>query len=424
MFDKNAALTSIRKVIQDEEALTKAVLYAIEKAYNEHDQTKGLTKTASQSSSWVGGWVASTVRFATSYQPVQDWMTSNTHKKRLENAIAIADDLRSKKISAIEALWRIGQEGHWSEGGVVYTPSFNTKAMRYFILFSIEHCHGEIAKDDVLKDDSSGIDRESKNIYQSIIDENILTPELSIQSDVRLTSSGCANLLLAMSHSSYSDIFTQAILSAGERAYLEFKGTGTWQTYNYQDRLSNTNEILTKLKNGKITSVEAFRRLADEGEWNKRPNDSFNSYNTMFIAYLVEWLAKNLPKQNILNDESLYTQIKKLPDDKRYLFSITKSIYSDYMHESLDTYKKNQLALKMPAEGYSSVPSLPQQYSSPPPQMHTTQQPPPSMMELYATVLGGKKTTSYQPQYPRSSFFTTGNQFDSHQPTSSYTSGQ
>ncbi|TNF70060.1 MAG: hypothetical protein EP298_00515 [Gammaproteobacteria bacterium] len=430
MFDKEFAKEAIRKVIRDEETLKNAVIYAIENAYKDHDQAKGVTNTASQSSSFVGGWAVSAFRFVSKYEPLQDWMTSETHKGRLSSASDIKDDVKSGNISPMLGLWKIGQEGHWSEGGVIYTPSFNTKAMRYFILYCIEHCHNIKMRNDIWQDDPKGIDRESKDIYQSIINEYVLFPNYQIVDKVALNSKECANLLVALSGSDYSELFKDAVLAAANRAYSDFKGLGIRKTYNYEDRIRNTSNIITCLRNNEISAATAFRLLADEGEWNSQPSSMYNSFNTMFVVYLVEHLADKLPELNILKDYSLYREINSLPDNKRDLFGISKKIFTDYMQIGFDTYKKAELSKidEVVVSNESQYHQLQksdqsvQQYASHQPQMHTTQQPPSSMIDLYTKVLGGTKTPSYhQPQYPRSSFFTTGNQFDSHQSTSSYT---
>ncbi|MCF6764406.1 hypothetical protein L3V82_01390 [Thiotrichales bacterium 19S3-7] len=372
MFDTAFAKAAIREVIRDQEIFKKAVIYAIEEAYKDHDQAKGITDTAAQSTSLIGGWVVSGFKAISKYEPIQGLVTTDTHTSRLSNASNIKDDVKSGKISPMMGLWKIGQEGHWSEGGVIYTPSFNTKAMRYFMLYCIEHCDNIKTRNDVWADDPKGIDRESKKVYQLIIDEHVLLPKYQVPENVALNSSECANLLVALSSTEYSELFKGAVLAAADRAYAEFEGLGIRKTYNYADRIANTSYTITCLRNNEISAETAFRWLADEGEWNSRPSSMYNSFNTMFIAYLIEYLSEKLPELKLLKDYSLYREINRLPDNKRDLFGISKKIFIDYMQIGFNTYKQ-----QAPEFTSSSVEGQQQSsYQAPPHYFHDYQSPP------------------------------------------------
>ncbi|MCF6807301.1 Ewing's tumor-associated antigen 1 [Thiotrichales bacterium 19S9-12] len=372
MFEIDFILDVVRKVIQNEALLEQAVLYALEVAYEEHKKTKGITDTTSQAASYAAGWGASVLKFASAYAPLQNLMMTENYKKRLKNVGDIKDEVRSRKISPMMGLWKIGQEGHWSLGGGVYPPSFNTKAIRYFILYCIEQIHNVIVKDNAIEKNGSSvnytqIDMLAKETYQKVVQEHLFFPDFYINKTVDFNSRECSHLLVSLGSSSHVDIFKKAVIEAGRRAYLEFKGT-YWAGSNYKERLTNTDNILINLEDDKLDVINAFRLLADEGEWNVRPGSDFNSFNTMFIAYVLDWLARNLPSYGLL-DDYLYKQMNK-PENKDAFFGRSKNVFSDYMQIGIETYKQCRYSQQLSHNNDQKRPSCSTQnntYVAPPP---------------------------------------------------------
>ena len=260
MYDDKQIEEAIEYVLNDEELLKKGVLFALKEAHDEHKEAKGVTSTTSTTTNWFFGALATGVKLVKSIEPVNNMLTTESYQRRLTNSRRIRRQVESKEISAMDGLFQMGQEGHWYIGDSFFSSSFNAKAFPKFIGFCVEKKFGSIGnikKDEIWKDDSFGLILESKRIYQEFKRKKINIPNIEINQNVGPYSLDCADLLIALSSKKYETIFTKAIEEVGRQTRLEFK-TRCKGTYNYNERLSNTDRIISDLTFRKIDSITAY----------------------------------------------------------------------------------------------------------------------------------------------------------------------
>lgn len=324
MLEIKDVIQAIKEVICNEELFKTLILKALKEAYDEHQSSDG-TSVAAKSTGILSGLVSPIVSAAWTYGKGTGYLTTPAFNQRMKSVLVIQNRINTGDFTPIRAFWELAQEGHWNVTSLPDFPSYNTKFMRHFALVCYARKYGSIETDQLKADDLAGLELMAKDLYQIVIQDHIQVPELfSIYKKAGLNSRYCADLLAILAkHNVIQGVdFKQLVLDAALRAYNDHAGFGIRRTNGYEERLSNVDKVIKRLDKSEINPLEAVFLLSEEGNWNTQSLTHYPSYNTKFMRYLIQSVAKSLTCQ------TLYEEVR---DNESRLDTIAKEIYVDLL---------------------------------------------------------------------------------------------